>query len=61
MSESQIMKRYDGDTQLVKNWINFLVEKGWVVRYDDEWHITSKGIEHLVSQYNNKSARPDES
>ena len=47
-SEAQIVERFDGDTVLVKTWIDALKQIGFVVtNHFNEQVITSDGKDHL--------------
>lgn len=51
MNEDQIIVRFDGDTQLVRNWINFLEERNWILKQDSVWQVTRNGLDELHHYY----------
>ena len=47
-NEDQIADRFDGDSELVKTWIDALKQIHFVIKnYFDELIITSDGVNHL--------------
>jgi hypothetical protein len=51
-SEAQIISNCDGDAQLVKIWMDFIKENGWIVQVGAKrWVLTDKGKEQFVNYY----------
>jgi hypothetical protein len=51
--EDQIIAKYDGDSQLVEIWIDFLTETRWIIKdfANKRWVLTDKGKQQMISYY----------
>lgn len=47
MTSEQISEQFDGDTQLVEIWTNFLIHNHWILYNDSGYAISEKGREWL--------------
>ena len=53
LMEDQIIAKYDGDSQLVEIWIDFLTETRWIIKdfANKRWVLTDKGKQQMISYY----------
>ena len=53
ISEEQIISKCDGDSQVVKIWIDFIKDNGWIVQVgiNKRWVLTDKGKEQMMKYY----------
>jgi predicted transcriptional regulator len=54
LAEDQIIAKCDGDSQLVKVWMDFLLDNHWVIKddaADNKWVLTDKGKNQMMSYY----------
>ncbi len=54
LAEDQIIAKCDGDSQLVKGWMDFLLDNYWVIKddaADNKWVLTDKGKNQMMSYY----------
>jgi predicted transcriptional regulator len=52
LGEDSIIDNCDGDSQVVKIWLDFLKDNRWVIRDDNNrWLLTDKGRRQLASYY----------
>lgn len=53
LDEDQIVKNCDGETQMVKSWIDFIKENQWVIKdgASNRWVLTDKGRQQMTSYF----------